>query len=658
MKTYSLIWAFALGVLAALTGCSDNGITSTVDTKAFDTGAFMDTSYAPGDNFFMYGNGKWYNSATVGDGVKDNVGVWYDANAKLMTDMKNALDADANGHKLLADFSNMNSTTDAALKMIATHIHEFDGISTKEEAWAALGKASKMGYKTLIALTTYIKNGTMGLLYRWPKEEEMTEDVAATSGYLQAMGYSESDAKAIASSAAAAKAALKATYSYTDYSTDNMSYNPTLEVKLVPITRITTTGGGMNVVNAMSQTLGIDNSSNVYMPNDMGGYIDAICSLTPEQIRSIIACDIAKDYKNTSLTAHNICEKKTDTADSFYSNLITSSEIGYFTSVIYTKAVVTDERKAAVTQVAEDLRDALRTKISTLDWMSSTTKSKALDKLDAMKMWIGRPDKWDETHMPTLTGTSLAEDLRLIRASQFELGLSLKGASRTEKAVEFEMTQEQNLTAGINSFYDPFVNAMFIFPCFMLPPFYDTSYSDAYNYACFTVIGHEMTHGFDNIGGQFDKDGNFSDWWTVADKLEFENRQQNIINCYNNLEVSFGNDPFVGIYDNGKVTLSENIADIGGSHLAYNAYMAKLQQDGYSGDELVKQQKKFFIGLCHLWRMKKSVAGMQKYLTNVHSLPKERVNGMAMNSDPWYEVFNVTSKNKLYLPKEKRADIW
>lgn len=169
-----------------------------------------------------------------------------------------------------------------------------------------------------------------------------------------------------------------------------------------------------------------------------------------------------------------------------------------------------------------------------------------------------------------------------------------------------------------------------------------------------------MTHGFDNIGAQFDKDGNFSNWWTVADKMEFISRQQNIINCYSNLEISYGNDPFIGIYNDGKLTLGENIADIGGIHLAYSAYMNKLQLEGYSGDELEKQEKKFFLGVCNLRRAKFSASIIQNDLNikDPHSLHKERVNGMVMNTDRWYELFNVTKDNKLYLPKEKRADIW
>lgn len=645
--------------MLSLSACKDSDVASAVDSKTFDLEDNIDETYLPGDNFYMYGIGSWYNKTTVaGTTVDDYAGIWYDAEQNLKAGLKSALAADVNGEKFLADIDNLANSKAVALKSIAAHIHEFDGISTKEEAWAAIAKAAEMGYTPLIKLANYMRGGTIRLLYACPEKSKLEEFVGGTIDYLMGVGYSYDEATEIANSSQEAKQKLNEVYSYTDVNVGNLTFSPALNAKFIPITNMTTTKGGMNVVNAISSALSIDNSSDVYIVNDIGNYLDGLYSLSAEEIKHIIQCEIAQDYMYTSFQAYNGSEPLTP--GEMAQRLELDVNMNYFTSVIYSKAVVTDKLKADISQIAEDFRDALKTKISSLDWMSEATKEKALVKLEAMKFWIGRPDKWDETNIPKLTGTSLVEDLRLIRASNFAIRKSLKGAKRTEKAIEFIIGQGLGL-ASLNGCYEPYSNAIFIFPPLLLSPFYNASYSDAFNYAGFMAIGHEMTHGFDNVGSKFDKDGNFSNWWDVADKKEFENRQQNIIDCYSHLEISYGNDDFAGVYDDGKATLAENMADIGGLHLAYNAYMSKLQRDGYNGDELVKQEKKFFLSICNLWREKSSVERFKLLAStkeDFHSLAKERVNGSVMNTDRWYELFDVKKGNKLYLPPEKRADIW
>lgn len=159
--------------------CKDNDVSSTVDTKAFNLEKNMDTSYLPGDNFYMYGNGTWYNNTTVGTPDQMYAGMEYDAKMKLMQNLKSIFSTNGNGKIFLADLANMNNTAAAAVKSIVTHIHEFDAISTAAEAWAAIGKAKKMGYNPLIDLITYMKGGTVRLLYTWPLQSKLTEDVSA-----------------------------------------------------------------------------------------------------------------------------------------------------------------------------------------------------------------------------------------------------------------------------------------------------------------------------------------------------------------------------------------------------------------------------------------------------------------------------------------------
>ena len=168
-----------------------------------------------------------------------------------------------------------------------------------------------------------------------------------------------------------------------------------------------------------------------------------------------------------------------------------------------------------------------------------------------------------------------------------------------------------------------------------------------------------MTHGFDSFGANYDKMGNLRNWWTVADKMEFEDRQQLLIDCYDQLELL--PDEMPGVYAPGEQTLTENIADLGGFLIAHQAYMERLDRDGYTGEERLKQERKFFQGFAELWRSKYGPEYVNASLfeeQDVHSISKERVNGVVMNCDRWYELYDVQEGDKLYLPVERRTYLW
>ena len=171
-------------IMLSLSACKDSDVASAVDLKTFDLEDNIDETYLPGDNFYMYGIGSWYNQTTVaGTTADDYAGIWYDAEQNLKAGFKSALAADVNGEKFLADIDTLANSKAVALKSIAAHIHEFDGISTKEEAWAAIVKAAEMGYTPLIKLANYMRGGTIRLLYACPKRSKLEEFVDGTIDY-------------------------------------------------------------------------------------------------------------------------------------------------------------------------------------------------------------------------------------------------------------------------------------------------------------------------------------------------------------------------------------------------------------------------------------------------------------------------------------------
>ena len=209
----------------------------------------------------------------------------------------------------------------------------------------------------------------------------------------------------------------------------------------------------------------------------------------------------------------------------------------------------------------------------------------------------------------------------------------------------------------INSFYLQENNAIVIMPALMVPPVIRTDYSEAYQYGTIVLIAHEITHAFDSNGSRFDALGQINNWWTVADKMAFEDEQEKLIQCYNNLEYDPVGHP--GEYTDGEFTLAENIADLGGFLIARDAYIKRLQEQGFSGENYNAQLRKFHEAFASTFCMKYS----QEKLTSIiemdnHSHCRLRVNGVVMNTDLWYELYNVNRNNILFLPQERRAHIW
>ena len=290
--------------------------------------------------------------------------------------------------------------------------------------------------------------------------------------------------------------------------------------------------------------------------------------------------------------------------------------------------------------------------------MSQATKENAIDKLDNIGLNIMYPDKWYMDCIPDVTECkTLVEFVIKAQKGLFNLKSHLIGTS--------DVFSHQICTAHfdltfVNALYSPNHNVILIYPALFLPPLVPENVSEAYEYAAFTTIGHELTHAFDDSGAQYDKYGNKNNWWTVADKMEFEERQKLLVDCYNHLEGA--PDILPGKYANGTVTLEENIADLGGLNIALDAYTEYLQEQGYFGSVLEDQQRKFFESYADIWSCKYGEEYIKDRMDgkrpDSHALPQERINGVVMNMDIWYKLYNVTRENKLYLPPEKRTRIW
>lgn len=312
---------------------------------------------------------------------------------------------------------------------------------------------------------------------------------------------------------------------------------------------------------------------------------------------------------------------------------------------LYVDKYFTAAAKARMEQLVKNLQAAYAIRIQNLDWMSDDTKQKALEKLNTFQAKIGYPNKWRDYSKLEIKNDSLFENM--IRVSEFEERFWLdKIGQKVDKSLWFMNAHE------VNAYYSPLTNEI-CFPAGILQyPFFDMDADDAFNYGAIgSVIGHEMTHGFDDSGRKFDKDGNLKDWWTAADGKAFEKRTKVMTDFFNKIEV------FPGIFANGTFTLGENLADYGGITISFTAFQHYGTPGNATSD--FSPQQRFFLSYAGVWGQNIRDEEIQR-LTKMdeHSLGRWRVNGILPHIDYWYDAFGITSKSKLYIKPENRVKIW
>ncbi|PHX75935.1 MAG: peptidase M13 [Actinobacteria bacterium] len=305
--------------------------------------------------------------------------------------------------------------------------------------------------------------------------------------------------------------------------------------------------------------------------------------------------------------------------------------------------------KKRMEELVANLIEAYRIDISELDWMGAETKKRALEKMSKFTPKIGYPDEWRDYSSLEITADDLIGNV--YRATAFEVDRAITKLGKPVDRNEWHMTPQT-----VNAYYNPTMNEI-VFPAAILqPPFFDIDADDAVNYGGIgAVIGHEIGHGFDDQGSKFDGDGNLTDWWTEADRAAFEVRTRKLIDQYNVLE------PIAapGHHVNGALTIGENIGDLGGLTIAHKAYQISLSGknapalDGFDG------YQRLFIGWAQVWRSKnRPEAAIQRIATDPHSPDEHRCNAVLRNLNEFYEAFDVTEKDALWLAESERVRIW
>ncbi len=321
--------------------------------------------------------------------------------------------------------------------------------------------------------------------------------------------------------------------------------------------------------------------------------------------------------------------------------------MGELLGQLYVEKYFKPQAKLYMVNLVNNMKQTLGERIKRLDWMSSETKARALKKLAAFSVKIGYPDIWQAYRGLDIDRHDYFGNVRRVSEWRYNYNLSQLGKPVDKK--RFNMT-----APTVNANYEPTKNEI-TFPAGILQfPFFDINADDAVNYGGIgAVIGHEMTHGFDDEGRQYDADGSLHDWWTKADADKFKTRADMVVDQYNGFTV------VDTLHVNGRLTLGENLADLGGINIAYEAF--KKTKEGHSTQKIdgFTPDQRFFLSWAQVWRsIQRPESAAQRVLVDPHSPEKYRANAPLTNLDAWYKAFDIKPGDKMYKKPEDRIKVW
>lgn len=654
---------------------------NSADQKSYFDTAGMDTSIHPGDNFFMYANGTWIKNSTIPD---DQSG-WgsfytlYDENLKklrtILDEMAAKKDHKAgSAEQKVGDFYASGMDTVAIEKAgydpLKPMLAKIDAVKDHKELINLLAESYMEGDGDLIGI--YIgadeRNSSKNILTLYqtglslPEKDYYTKNdptiveqrqkfVEHIINYFVLTGVD----KTVATSQAAAVLKLE-----TDIAKSHLApvelRDPIRNYNKMSVADLEKLAPNIGWTAAL-QKMGIQTDSiNVSQP----AYYKALSALLASQPIDVWKSKVKYDYisSNASLLSKAFVDERFSFNKLFsgakkqedrWKKLVNMTDNGLkdLLGQLFVKKYFPADAKKRMDELVNNLQVAFDKRITQLDWMSDTTKRKAQEKLTAIMKKIGYPDKWKSYDDVTITRDQFYNNMRSIAKHDYKESIAKIG-----KAVD--KTEWQMTAPTVNAYYNPTFNEI-VFPAGILQfPFFELNADDAINYGGIgMVIGHEITHGFDDQGRQYDAQGNLTDWWTKTDGDKFTAKAKGVIEQYNAYTV------LDSLHVNGALTLGENLADIGGLAIAYDAFKLTKQGKGEEKIDGFTPDQRFFLGYAQVWRLIDRPESMRtRITTDPHSPEEFRVNGPIANFEPFYKAFGVTEKHKLYRSPDTRAKIW
>ena len=657
-------------------GCKQAADTDT--KRVFLTG--IDASKKPGDDFFMYVNSIWYDTAQI-PASQSGVGAYSFLNYPQRIRLQAILDSVSRSNNVagsieqkVGDFYAAGMDTMAIDKLgyepIKPVLASIDAVTDVLSLLKLVVAEQKTGDGSIIGFTV------------GPDDKQSTINIAQF--YQTGIGLPERDYYFKTDSST-----LKIQNAYTKYLTSLFELTGTdtttaaknatvayeIEKQLASAHR---TNIELRDVKANYNKLAVAELSKKHpnlnwatLLNDLGAKVDSVNVGQPayyDKLNTMLKSVPINDWKvylkaNALTTYSNFLSQPFADASFKYTKILTGQAVkktraeemtqavdrslGHALAQLYVKKYFPEDAKKRMTVLVDNLKKAFEARITKLDWMSDSTKAKAKEKLYAFTQKIGYPDKWRDY-----------SNVEVKRAAYFENRLSANkndyGYSLAKLGQPVDRTEWLTTPPTVTAYNNPPMNEI-VFPAGILQsPYFDVYADDALNYGGIgMVIGHEITHSFDDQGAQYDKAGNVTDWWTKTDYEKFKARTKQVIDQYNLLTV------LDSMHVKGALTVGENTADIAGVAIAYDAFKMTAQGkdttklDGFTPDQ------RFFISIARIWRVKTTDEFMRMYVnTNPHSPARWRVNAPLMNFTPFYNAFNLKPGDKMYKPENERITVW
>lgn len=640
----------------------------------------VDTSKKPGDDFFRYANAIWYDSIKIPDS-QTGVGSYSFLNYPQRTRLKGILDSvsilkntPGSIEQKVGDFyaSGMDTVTINKLgyKPVQPILARIDAIKDIKTLLSFITAEQKAGNSSIIDF------------YVGPDDKQSTVNIAQFSqtgiGLPERDYYFKTDSSNI-----------RIQKAYQDYLTrvfelvgtttqlarKNALITYKIEEQLASAHR---TNVELRDVQANYNKMAISDLSkkqpNLNWPGLISGFglkVDSVNVGQPayfDKLNVMLTSVSIGDWK-IYLKAHTLSSYSNFLSQPFvdaafdYTRILTGQarkqtraeemtqavdrSLGEALAQLYVKKYFPESAKKRMAILVDNLKKAFEVRIDRLEWMSDSTKAKAKDKLHAFSQKIGYPDHWRDYSLVIINRNTYFENRLSANKNDYVYNLNKIG-----KPVD--RNEWHTTPPTVTAYNNPPLNEI-VFPAGILqPPYFDVNADDALNYGGIgMVIGHEITHSFDDQGAQYDKSGNVTNWWTKSDFAKFKAKTQQVIDQYNSFTV------LDSLHIKGALTVGENTADIAGVAIAYDAF--KLTEQGQSNSLLdgFTPDQRFFISIARIWRVKTRDAYMKMYInTNPHSPAMWRVNGPLMNFTPFYKAFDIKPGDKMYKPEQDRITVW
>ncbi|MBR6929910.1 MAG: M13 family metallopeptidase [Bacteroidales bacterium] len=679
MKKRNVIAMMILTTVA--TGCGEKAVeTPKKEVVPAIELSNMDLSINPADDFFRYANNNWLKNNPIPEEYS-TYGAFTEIdqhNEILIQDIIDEVSKDANAAQgsvaqKIRDFYNAGMDTMAidgrGYSELQPYFDMVDGLNDKSELAGLLGKLHSDGIggffnagggtdpKNAEMVIMHLYQGGLSLTdrddYLVEESQEMREKYVEHVAKMFELTGTEPDAAAQKAQGILALETQLAqnSMSRVERRDPDKTYNKRI------FTELQSSTPNFNWTNYFKNAGAPDfDSLNVGMPDFIAAMDNIILNTDLSTIKDYLKWKII--HGSASMLSSDLDNENFN----FYGNYLygqevqqprwrrilnaTSDCLGEAVGQLYVEKHFPAEAKERMLNLVGNLRVALGERIKTLDWMSDETKAKALHKLDCFNVKIGYPDKWKDYSEYEVTPESYFQNVH--RAIRFETKREMAKIGKPVDKEEWFMTPQT-----VNAYYSPEMNEI-VFPAAILqPPFFNMDADDAVNYGGIgVVIGHEMTHGFDDQGCKYDENGNLNNWWTEEDATKFGERTKQLVKLFDEFSVR-------GNQINGQLTLGENIADLGGLNVAWDAYQMTDEAKANKSIDGFTPAQRFFISYGTIWRNNSRDKFIERQVkTDVHSPAEARVNRALGSMPHFYEAFDIQPGTNMYIAPEERAAIW